>query len=91
MSKPRLMAAAAASLLALTTLSSYAHSGGGGTAGASSAGHMSSKGLGNTNSTVSGDRDKGLTRAADRANTHAHSHPGVHSNKGKHVAIGHAI
>jgi hypothetical protein len=97
-----MMAVTTAGLLAMVTVSSYAHSGGngggagsaggaGGNAGGVSAGHMSGTGLSSTNSTICGDRDKGLTRAADRANTHADSHVGVNSNKGKHAAVGRAI
>ncbi|MDN7183098.1 hypothetical protein M0D69_34825 [Caballeronia sp. SEWSISQ10-4 2] len=90
-STTRLVAVALVGLLGVSSLSSYARSGGsggaGGNAGGSSAGHMSSKGVSNTNSPISADRDKGLARAGDRASTHAQSHPSPHSNKGKHTAV----
>lgn len=47
------------------------HGGLGGNAGGMSAGHMSSKGVSNTNGFKSGDRDVGLARAADRSDTQA--------------------
>ena len=47
------------------------HGGLGGNAGGMSAGHMSSKGLSNTNGFNSADRDAGLARAADRSDTQA--------------------
>ncbi|WP_430364723.1 hypothetical protein [Trinickia sp. NRRL B-1857] len=39
--------------------------------GGLSAGHMSAEGLKNSNGPISGDRDKGLARAADRSDTQA--------------------
>lgn len=62
----------------------------GGNASGMSAGHMSSKGLSNTNGFNSADRDAGLTRAADRSDTQADradaqtSHRGFHSSDANH-------
>ncbi|WP_173259933.1 hypothetical protein [Paraburkholderia sp. NMBU_R16] len=42
-----------------------------GNVGGVSASHMSSEGMKNSNSPISGDRDKGLERAADRSDTQA--------------------
>lgn len=49
---------------------------------------MSAKGHANTNGPVSGDRDKGLERAGDRAGLHAQAQPGSHVNRGHHNAYG---
>lgn len=46
-------------------------SGAKGNFGGLSASHMSAAGLKNSNSPISGDRDKGLARAADRSDTQA--------------------
>jgi hypothetical protein len=43
----------------------------GGNVGGLSASHMSAQGMKNSNSPISGDRDKGLDRAADRSDTQA--------------------
>jgi len=42
-----------------------------GSVGGVSASHMSAQGMKNSNSPISGDRDKGLDRAADRSDTQA--------------------
>lgn len=42
-----------------------------GNVGGLSASHMSAQGMKNSNSPISGDRDKGLDRAADRSDTQA--------------------
>ena len=42
-----------------------------GNVGGLSASHMSAQGMKNSNSPISGDRDKGLARAADRSDTQA--------------------
>ena len=42
-----------------------------GNVGGLSASHMSAEGLKNSNSPISGDRDKGLARAEDRSDTQA--------------------
>lgn len=76
--------------------------GGVGGAGGMSAGHMSSSGMTNTNGFNSGDRDKGFSRASDRASAHANladtrpartrSHATTHTARqhplGKHLAVG---
>ncbi|KGW85602.1 hypothetical protein [Burkholderia pseudomallei] len=78
--------------------------GAGGNAGGMSAGHMSRAGMTNTNGFDSGDRDKGIARALDRASTHANladtqagrtrSHATTHTTHqhhlGKHLAVGKA-
>ncbi|WP_175427549.1 hypothetical protein [Burkholderia pseudomallei] len=80
--------------------------GAGGNAGGMSAGHMSLSraGMTNTNGFDSGDRDKGIARASDRASTHANladtqagrtrSHATTHTTHqhhlGKHLAVGKA-
>ena len=66
------------------------HGGLGGNPGGMSAGHMSSKGLSNTNGFRSADRDFGLARAADRSDTQADraeaqtSRTGFHSGFADH-------
>jgi hypothetical protein len=62
------------------------HGGLGGNAGGMSAGHMSSKGLSNTNGFSSGDRDAGLARAADRSDTQADRADAQTSHKSLHAA-----
>ncbi|KGD41512.1 hypothetical protein [Burkholderia pseudomallei] len=78
--------------------------GAGGNAGGMSAGHMSRAGMTDTNGFDSGDRDKGIARASDRASTHANladtqagrtrSHATTHTTHqhhlGKHLAVGKA-
>ncbi|MCS6470428.1 hypothetical protein NX871_10700 [Burkholderia thailandensis] len=108
----RLVALTATGLFVL--FSSVAHAAGGGHgggmggmggvggAGGMSAGHMSSSGMTNTNGFNSGDRDKGFSRASDRASAHANladtrpartrSHATTHTARqhplGKHLAVG---
>lgn len=66
------------------------HGGVGGNAGGMSAGHMSSKGVSNTNGFSSADRDAGLARAADRSDSQADragthtSHAGLHAGHAVH-------
>ncbi|MFL9936508.1 hypothetical protein P0D88_47745 [Paraburkholderia sp. RL18-103-BIB-C] len=62
------------------------HGGLGGNAGGMSAGHMSSKGLSNTNGFNSADRDAGLARAADRSDTQADRADAQTSRKSLHAA-----
>jgi hypothetical protein len=51
-----------------------------------SAGHMSSKGLSNTNGFNSADRNAGLARAADRSDTQADRAHAQTSHKSVHAA-----
>jgi hypothetical protein len=62
------------------------HGGLGGNAGGMSAGHMSSKGVSNTNGFSSADRDAGLARAADRSDTQADRADAQTSRKSLHAA-----
>jgi len=55
------------------------HGGVGGNAGGMSAGHMSSKGVSNTNGFSSADRDAGLARAAVRNGWPIHANPTTHA------------
>jgi hypothetical protein len=67
------------------------HGGLGGNAGGMSAGHMSSKGVSNTNGFRSADHDVGLARAADRSDTQADradaqtSRASVHASHASHA------
>ncbi|MFM0028798.1 hypothetical protein PQR70_21335 [Paraburkholderia madseniana] len=61
------------------------HGGLGGNAGGMSAGHMSSKGVSNTNGFSSADRDAGLARAADRSDTQADRADAQTSRKSLHA------
>lgn len=67
-------------------------SGHGGTSsefGGTSASHMSSHGVTNTNGFNSPDRDKGLQRAGDRSHQHSRA-PQSTTHHGKHRALGHS-
>lgn len=77
MKKQQYFSVLAAVLFAFGAASAHAAAGGnggghgaggsGGNAGGMSGGHMSGKGIANSNGFESGDRDKGLSRAADRS------------------------
>jgi hypothetical protein len=54
--------------------------------GGMSAGHMSSKGVSNTNGFSSADRDAGLARAADRSDTQADRADAQTSHRSLHAA-----
>jgi len=62
------------------------HGGVGGNTGGMSAGHMSSKGVSNTNGFSSADRDAGLARAADRSDTQADRADAQTSSRSLHAA-----
>ncbi|NTX29489.1 hypothetical protein HT746_20575 [Burkholderia pyrrocinia] len=101
MKHQRYLSVLTAALLALGTVSAYAAAGGngggnggghgaggsGGNAGGMSGGHMSGEALSNSNSMHAGDRDKGLSRAADRSDTIA-DRAGVQPGHG-HTTHGH--
>lgn len=79
MTRAQWMVAAAMGLLCTVSLSAQAK----GNAGGGSAAHMSSQGMANTNGHDSLDRDKGKTRAADRAHAHGKSTQHKHTGKGR--------
>ncbi|CAN7385996.1 hypothetical protein LJR230_002244 [Trinickia sp. LjRoot230] len=59
-----------------------------GGAGGVSASHMSTRGMTNTNGFESGDRDKGLARAADRASPNANLGVGsTHARTNTHTSL----
>ncbi|MBR8312507.1 hypothetical protein KDW36_04775 [Burkholderia dolosa] len=113
MKRQRYMSVLTAALLAVGAVSAHAAAGGnggghgaggsGGNAGGMSGGHMSGEALSNSNGFRSGDRDKGLARAADRSDTiadragvqpgrgHTHgqsAHTTAHGNHSRRNAFG---
>ncbi|KUZ83378.1 hypothetical protein [Burkholderia ubonensis] len=116
MKQRRFLPALAAAFLALGAVSAHAAAGGnggggghgaggsGGNAGGMSGGHMSGEAMSNSNGFKSGDRDKGLARAADRSDTiadragaqpgHVHgrtAHASSHTHHSKHNAFGRTL
>ncbi|WP_175757958.1 hypothetical protein [Burkholderia cepacia] len=75
----------------------------GGNAGGMSGGHMSGQALSNSNGMHAGDRDKGLSRAADRSDTiadragvqpghgHTHGHASTSTRRSHHNAFGRTL
>ncbi|WP_269509588.1 hypothetical protein [Burkholderia sp. IMCC1007] len=102
MKQQRYLSVLTAALLALGSVSAYAAAGGngggnggghgaggsGGNAGGMSGGHMSGQALSNSNGMHAGDRDKGLSRAADRSDTIA-DRAGAQPGRGHTHAHGH--
>ncbi|MDN7589813.1 hypothetical protein [Burkholderia seminalis] len=96
MKQQRYLSVLTAALLALGSMSAYAAAGGngggnggghgaggsGGNAGGMSGSHMSGQALSNSNGMRAGDRDKGLSRAADRSDTIA-DRAGVQPGRGR--------
>ncbi|KWF33815.1 hypothetical protein [Burkholderia pseudomultivorans] len=120
MKHQRYLSVLAAALLALGTVSAHAAAGGngggnggghgaggsGGNAGGMSGGHMSGSALSNSNGFNAGDRDKGLSRAADRSDSiadragvqpgrgHSHghtAHASTSTHHGRHHAFGRTL
>ncbi|AIO32795.1 hypothetical protein [Burkholderia pseudomultivorans] len=120
MKHQRYLSVLAAALLALGTVSAHAAAGGngggnggghgaggsGGNAGGMSGGHMSGAALSNSNGFKAGDRDKGLSRAADRSDSiadragaqpgrgrsHGHTaHASTSTHHGRHHAFGRTL
>ncbi|KVL86659.1 hypothetical protein DF107_16215 [Burkholderia stagnalis] len=120
MKQRRFLSVLAAACLALGAVSAHAAAGGngggnggghgaggsGGNAGGLSGGHMSGEAMSNSNGIHAGDRDHGLSRAADRSSTiagragvqpghgHAHGHTAhatTHTNHEKRNAFGHTL
>ncbi|KER69491.1 hypothetical protein HR51_23920 [Burkholderia cepacia] len=112
MKQRRYLSVLVTALLAFGAASAYAAAGGnggggggghgaggaGGNAGGMSGGHMSGEAMSSSNGFKSGDRDKGLARAADRSDTiadragvqpghmHAHSaHRSTHTHHAMHT------
>lgn len=72
-------------LLAGANVNTFAAHGGGGPMGGMSSGHISARGISNTNGPASLDRDKGLARAEDRRNSNAVAHEkAAHRAKHRH-------
>ncbi|WP_105132744.1 hypothetical protein [Burkholderia sp. BE12] len=102
MKQQRYLSVLTAALLALGSVSAHAAAGGngggnggghgaggsGGNAGGMSGGHMSGQALSNSNGMHAGDRDKGLSRAADRSDTIA-DRAGAQPGRGHSHAHGH--
>uniref|UniRef100_UPI003F497F90 hypothetical protein n=1 Tax=Cupriavidus yeoncheonensis TaxID=1462994 RepID=UPI003F497F90 len=89
MNKIRLSYLIAAAILLATSLGAHAQRGGGAKASGDFGGrsdmHLSGQGLLNSNGPNAADRDKGRSRAEDRAEMHASDRPGkAHLQHGKH-------
>jgi len=82
----KILSLLAAGFMASLSLTAYAANNvaGGGHMGGTSAQHMSSSGLGNTNGPNATDRDKGQDRAEDRRNAHATKHAKGEASQSKH-------
>ncbi|APC69081.1 MULTISPECIES: hypothetical protein [Ralstonia solanacearum species complex] len=78
MVRARWMVACAVGLLCTVSMAAQAK---GGNAGGGSAARISSRGLANTNGPDAADRDKGRSRAADRAHQHGKSMQRKHAGK----------